>query len=100
LPTSSFSRLAVYDLETYAQGILKGQFNNSLVLDNVLQTEKITLGDMIATSGENANLPAGLRIGKISEIKKREAEVFQQGMVEPLLNYKDLEYVFIAKFEI
>lgn len=97
LPSDSSSKLEVYDVNTGSKGIGRGQFDNSLILDNVLQTERIYLGDIIATSGESGTIPPDLYVGKITEVMKKESEVFQRALIQPLISYKELEYVFVIK---
>lgn len=78
-----------------ARGLLKGQFGGKLVLDQVLQNEAIRQGDLVVTSGEEGYLP-DLVIGQIKEIKKGTAEVYQQAIVLPLVDYSSLRFVLIV----
>lgn len=91
-------KIEAYDQETLAKGVVKGQFDNSFLFDNVLQTDNLNLGDIIVTSGENLKVPENLLIGKVVEIKKKEADVFQKAILESFINYKELEYVFLLEY--
>lgn len=79
-----------------AKGVLFGQFQSGLLLDQVLQEEKISQNDRVVTSGENLEYPKGLLIGKIDSITKKDAEFFQKAKIQPLLDYKSLDTVFIV----
>lgn len=94
LPTHPQSKIPVLTGRTGARGILKGEFGTELVLENVLQEEKLEVGDLILTSGEG-NFPKGILIGKITKVIKKETEIYQKAEVKPLLNYQDLETIFV-----
>ncbi|HKZ34394.1 MAG TPA: rod shape-determining protein MreC [Patescibacteria group bacterium] len=97
LITDPDTRLAVEILlqEGIAKGILLGQFQSGLLLDQVLQEEKIEEGNLVVTSGENLEYPKGLLVGRIAHIQKEEAEVFQKAEVKPLLDIREVRTVFI-----
>lgn len=94
LPINSQLIIPVMTSKTKARGILKGEFGTKIVLTNVLQEDKLEIGDLVLTTGE-AQFPKGLLIGKIKKIIKKETEIYQKAEVEPLLNYKELETVFV-----
>lgn len=79
----------------HARGLLVGQFGGKLLLDRVLQEEDIRQGDLVITSGEEGYLP-DLVIGQIKEVIKGTAEVYQQAIVSPLVNYSSLRFVFVV----
>lgn len=78
-----------------ARGLLMGQFGGKLLLDRVLREEDIHQGDLVVTSGEEGYLP-DLVIGQIKEVLKGTAEVHQQAVVTPLINYSSLRFVFLT----
>jgi cell shape-determining protein MreC len=51
--------------------------------------------DVVLTSGEDGILK-GLLIGKISEVKKEDAGVFQSAKIGLLLDYQNLTQVFVV----
>jgi len=51
----------------------------------------------VVTSGEDGVYPPDLLIGKIKEVEKEEAEVYQQAVLEPLVDYKRRERVFVVE---
>lgn len=80
---------------TQARGLLRGQFGDKLLLDRVLQEEDIRQGDLVITSGEEGYLP-NLVIGQIKEVSKGTAEIYQQAVVAPLIDYSSLKFVFLV----
>jgi len=79
----------------HARGLLVGQFGGKLVLDRVLQEEDIRQGDLVVTSGEEGYLP-DLVIGQIKEVLPGTAEIYQQAIVSPLIDYSSLRFVFLV----
>lgn len=82
------------ETENKARGIVVGDFGSRIKLTKVLIEDKITAGELVFSSGEE-NFPKGLVIGKISKVKRLEAELFQEAEIEPLLDINKLEMVFI-----
>lgn len=97
LLTDSESVVNASDTETGARGILKGEYSLGIILDMVAQTEALNVGDTIMTSGLGGDLPKGLLIGKILEIRTTGDKLFQQAVVAPSVKYTDLESVFVIK---
>lgn len=97
LLTDSESAVNAGDMETGARGILKGEYGLGIILDMVTQTEALNVGDTVMTSGLGGDLPKGLLIGKISEVKTTGDKLFQQAVVSPRIKYTDLESVFVIK---
>ena len=71
-------------------GLVVGQFNSSMVLDRVAQTEDISEGNFVLTTDN-------LIIGKISKITSLETDLFKRGEIQPLITYSDLTTVFVLQ---
>lgn len=56
--------------------------------------DNASVGDVIATSGMSDSIPGGLKVGKISDIKKKNGGNAIV-MVEPYVDVKELQYVII-----
>jgi len=100
LPTDLDSRIPVVVKKPgssgiQARGLLIGQPGEKLVLDRVLQEEDVQQADLVVTSGEEGFL-ADLVIGTIEEVKKGTAEVYQQALISPLIDYRSLRLVFVV----
>jgi rod shape-determining protein MreC len=97
LLTDSKSSVNVTDLATGAKGILMGEYNLGLILGMVEQTEILNIGDDIVTSGLGGLMPKGFLIGKIQQVGGTRDKLFQEALVIPKVDYRDLEMVFIVK---
>lgn len=92
LPTDSESKIAVK--VGRVRGVLVGE-NGRLFLTEVLQGKKIEIDNLVVTSAEKEIFPLNLLIGKIKSVEKEEREPYQKAEVEPLINYDQLERVFL-----
>lgn len=96
LPTDPESSIPVQTVKTGARGILSGQFGKGMAIDKVTQGEVLEKEDIVTSTGEGGYLK-GLIIGKIGSVEKSESELFQKAQVEPVLNFAELEFVFLVK---
>jgi rod shape-determining protein MreC len=83
------------DLDTSARGVVKGEFGLGILLDMVAQTDVINAGDTVVTSGLGGNLPKGLLVGRIQDVKATDDRLFQQALVIPRVKYQKLDMVFV-----
>ncbi|MDO8241020.1 MAG: rod shape-determining protein MreC [Candidatus Moranbacteria bacterium] len=97
LLTDSSSVINANDLETGARGLIKGTYGLGMVLDMVAQVDSLNEGDTIITSGLGGEVPKGLLIGKIQEIRMSADKLFQQAIVIPRVRYQKLDIVFVVK---
>ena len=97
LLTSSTSSVNVSDVETGAKGIIRGEYGLGLVMDMVTQADVLNVGDTIITSGLGSNIPKGLLVGKIKEVKVSQDKLFQRAVVISRLKFSKLDVVFVIK---
>lgn len=76
-----------------ARGLLLPQSEGKLIVDRILQSEDVRVGDLVLTAGEDW-LP-DLLIGQIEEVLGREAEIYKKARLFPLIDYQSLRLVFI-----
>jgi len=81
--------------QTRARGIVKGGGGGYCVFDYVLRKHEIGVGDMVVSSGLDGVFPKGFRVGRISEIVRQNAGIFQKVSVTPYVDFEILEEVFI-----
>lgn len=79
-----------------ARGLVSGQFNASIILDHVAQTEEISGASLVLTSGEGESYPADLVVGKLRKITSSQTDLFQTAEVLPLVNLNNLTTVFVV----
>lgn len=115
LPTDINSKIPVVVKKTgaagvQARGILLSQ-SGKLIVDRILQSEDVRVGDLVMTAGEGPPRPASTRgelaegetgwlpdllIGQIEEVLGREAEIYKKAQVFPLIDYQSLRIVFVV----
>ncbi len=76
-------------------GMTRGELGLTIVMDFIPQIEKIEAGDLVVTSGLENNIPRGLVIGKVTEVKRENNEIWQSATVEPLINIGRLTIVAV-----
>ena len=77
-------------------GIVQGGgLGGVLSLDWVDLETQVNLGDIVLTSGLNGKFPRDLVIGRVIEIDRSEAELFQRAILQPAVNFDELEAVFV-----
>jgi len=83
-----------------ATGIVEGKADGGLVMKYIPQPVTVNIGDIILTSGLGATFPKRLVIGQVTDIHKRDIELFQQAEIKPTVDFERLEIVLvITNFE-
>ncbi len=79
-----------------ATGILRGGgVGGSLSIDWIDLKHQVEVGEVVLTSGLGGRFPQDLVIGRVIEIDRREAELFQRAIVQPAVDFEDLEVLFV-----
>jgi rod shape-determining protein MreC len=91
-PSSSVNALVQ---DTRATGVVQGKLGPGLVMRYIQQTEEITVGDLVLTSGLGGNFPTRLIIGQVTEVQKTDVELFQEAIVRPSADFGRLEMVMV-----
>lgn len=86
---------ASIDNNNKSQGTVKGEHGLSLKMDLIPLDHKVESGQLVATSGLESNMPAGLIIGKINKTFSRKGELFQQANITPAASFNNLSIVTI-----
>lgn len=84
------------DAQTEAKGIVRGQYGLGLVLDMVLQTDTVSEGNDIVSSGLGGDLPRGLFLGKVREVHPSPDRLFQQAVLTSPVHPEKLRIVFVV----
>jgi rod shape-determining protein MreC len=84
-------------MDSRYSGILQGQspISDNCHLQFVDRRAEIKFGDLVVTSGMGGVFPKGIVIGKIVSVSKKRYGVFQEALVEPLIDFGRLEEVYI-----
>ncbi|EKE19618.1 MAG: hypothetical protein ACD_8C00133G0017 [uncultured bacterium] len=99
LLTNSKSTANATTAKDSAKGIARGEYGLGIILDMVLQTDSISVGDSVLTSGIGGEFPRGLFIGIIQEVRNSEDSLFQQAVISSPIQISKLQMVFVIKNE-
>lgn len=86
---------ALVQNESNSPGIVVGKLGLSLEMQFIPQAEEIAKSQIVVTSGSEQNIPAGLVIGKITDIHKKTEELFQTATIESPVTLDRLDVVSI-----
>ena len=86
--------------QTRARGIVKGGESDFCIFEYVLRKHELSVGDTVVSSGLDSVFPKGLRIGRVSEIVRLNAGIFQKVSVTPTVDFEILEEVFILSIPV
>ena len=77
------------------QGITDGDLGLTIKMNYIPQLEKVVAGDIVISSGLGSDIPRGLVIGRVSQVRNESNEVWQEATIEPLVNFNDLTVVYV-----
>ncbi len=86
-----------------ASGLVRGQYGDTLVMDWILQTEPVSIGDVVITAGlsDGTDLrslyPKGLVIGKVVALERAQNSAYKTAIVLPAVDLRRLEHVLVVK---
>ncbi|MCZ7551149.1 MAG: rod shape-determining protein MreC [Anaerolineae bacterium UTCFX2] len=78
-----------------AQAVLLGSITGELALDFIPQSVSVQAGDLVLTSGLGGNYPGNILIGQITNVRRRETDLFQSATVQPVVDFSRLEILLI-----
>lgn len=78
-----------------ATGIVRGNIDNILTLERIPQSETVSPGDIVLTSGLGGNFPGKLVIGQVTEVIRRDQDLFQTARIRPTVDFDKLEVLLI-----
>jgi rod shape-determining protein MreC len=82
-------------VQSRATGVVAGQSDGSVHLINVPQTDEVTAGDLIVTSGLGGKLPRLLTIGQVDKVISSDAQLFKEAIVRPAVDFNRVEVVLV-----
>jgi rod shape-determining protein MreC len=80
---------------TRASGLVQGQADGSLVMRAIPQGDTVSVGDTVFTSGLGGNLPRQILIGQITEVERKDYDLYQIAAVQPTVDFDHLEAVLV-----
>jgi rod shape-determining protein MreC len=77
------------------EAILTGTVSGDITLDLVPQDVVLEAGDLVLTSGLGGGFPPDLIVGQVLNVRKRDSDLFQQAIVQPVVDFSQLKIVLI-----
>lgn len=74
-------------------GVIQSDLSLALKIDFIPHNRTIEVGQIVVTSGLEEKIPAGLVVGRISQIIKDGNELWQHALIEPIGNFNTLKIV-------
>ncbi|PIP21531.1 MAG: rod shape-determining protein MreC [Candidatus Nealsonbacteria bacterium CG23_combo_of_CG06-09_8_20_14_all_40_13] len=90
------SKIPVVLSRSRGTGILHGGLEG-LIIDDIPLDAPVEKDEDVLTSGLGGQLPAGLPVGKVTDILPSKGEIFKKVKVETALSFSRLEIVFVVK---
>ena len=81
--------------ERDVSGVVKGRGDSKLELTLISKDKEISQGDFVVTAVFGGIFPKGLLVGSIQEIEKLDIEPFQVAEINPSVDFKKLDNLFI-----
>ncbi len=89
------SAVNIWLAESQTDAILTGSVTGDLFLDMISQENKLAVGEVLFTSGLGGNYPKDILVGEITNIRKRENDLFQIASVQPSVDFESLRAVLV-----
>lgn len=80
-----------------ASGIVIGRLNSNLLFDLIPKNQRLKPGDLVISSGLDGIYVAGLPIGRIKRVINLNSSIYQQAIIEPLVDYSQLNEVLVIE---
>lgn len=96
LITDSNSNVYALLQNSRLRGILHGRAGQEPIMDYLPQDNKVLVGDIVVTSGEGGNFPAGIPVGQVVEVDQNDIEMFQRAVVRTTVDFDTLETVLVV----
>ena len=93
-PQSAISSLTT---SAGAKGIIRGEYGLGIIFDMILPEDELKPGDEIITAGTSGQIPRGLFIGEVANVRLSSDRLFQQAEVSSPVNFFKLDVVSVVK---
>jgi rod shape-determining protein MreC len=97
LLTETSSAIPVRLGGTRATGMLRGAGRGAMpTIDWIDLQYQVAVGELVTTSGLGGKFPENLVIGRVIDVERNEAELFQSAIVQPAVDFSTVEIVFVV----
>lgn len=96
LITDNISSIPARLGDSRATGIVRGGGLGGVIALDWLDLEaQIAIGEVVYTSGLGGRFPEDMVIGRVTDLERREADLFQKAVIQPAVDFDSLEMVFV-----
>ncbi len=96
LVTDNISSIPARLANSRATGIVRGGgLGGSMTMDWIDLEAQAEVGETVLTSGLGGRFPQDMVIGRVVELERQEAELFQRAVIQPAVDFDSLEMVFV-----
>jgi rod shape-determining protein MreC len=96
LVTDNISSIPARLGNSRATGIVRGGgLGGSMTMDWIDLEAQAEVGETVLTSGLGGRFPQDMVIGRVVEVERQEAELFQRAVIQPAVDFDSLEMVFV-----
>jgi rod shape-determining protein MreC len=95
LITDPSSSVAAMTQSERAPGVVSGRLGQDLQMEYIPQKDRVTIGDVVLTSGMGGLFPPSIVIGQVTEVEQRDVDTFQKATVHPSVSFEKLETVLL-----
>lgn len=95
LLTNTSSAVNAVTVDTNAKGIVRGEYGIGMILDMVLETNNLEVGDRVVTSSMS-DVSEGFLIGKVSEVRASKDYLFQQAVITSPVDLSRVKFVSVV----
>jgi rod shape-determining protein MreC len=89
------SAVNVYLQKADSEAMLNGLTTGNVELNMIPQSATVQPGDLIVTSGLGGNYPSNIVVGQVTDVRKRDFDLFQTAGVQPAVDFENLEIVLV-----
>lgn len=96
LVTSPNSAVVGQIVNRAATGIVRGKIGAGILgMEEIELGKKIAAGDLVSSAKIAKDVPPGLVLGLVEDVQRKDNAVFQSARVRPILDFAELEIVFV-----
>lgn len=81
---------------TRAGGLVQGLPDGSLAMIDIPQSDTVSVGDTVFTSGLGGSFPRQILIGQVTKVERKDSDLYQTATVKPTVDLSHLESVLIV----
>jgi rod shape-determining protein MreC len=81
--------------DSRADGLLEAQLNGEIRVSAIDQDAEVQEGEIVLTSGLGGLFPPNIPVGQITNVRRRDFEIFQQAVLQPSVNFDEIELVLV-----